>query len=871
MKRTSKKSKTQNKTHVKKDNVVKKQQKKEVKKEVIVKKKELPDLAFYIKNYIGNKTWLIALGLIAIVAVFVFKDYIFHKFVFLFNDIGSDSLNISYPHWKHDELINKIGEKETRWSFFMGMGQSYGSDASGIVQTIMKFPLKLLNLPLNLLSNINEWNEMPHSIAYGQFAKIILIGIVFYVYLRTIKIGKYTSIIGSLLFGFSGYIVLGSTWYHTGSAFSFVFLLFAFEQFLMKKRWYFLPYAFFMLGGYNNYLYGLFIAIYAIFRFFEAEEFNIKKFAIFSSKCFVLAIIGIGISSPALINSFLNIITSPRGVGLVGGGAAEGVTSYAQTLSLFPTFGLESKEHYVAAIMRTFSNDIIGNGTDFRLYRNYLEAPAFYCGILTLLLIPQAFVHFNKKQRIVIGAFMAVWSILIIFPYFRYAYYVFIGDYYKAAMDYFVVISLLVPGLYALNFINKEKKKVNLPVLGGTLVLLLGLLYYPYFKDSVLRVDKDIQSNVRNLLLVYSLLLVLINYHKARLYAQIALISVLIFEVGSFGLESLNEREAVVAKDLTKKQGYNDYTIEAVDYINSIDSSFYRLEKEYKSTTAMHGSLNDAMIQGYYGTSCYSSFNQINYIRFLQEAGIIKKGDETASRWAPGLSSRPLLMNLASVKYYLAKSDTSTYRRFGYVPVKKEGDVYVYKNSFSIPFGFCYDKYITTEEYKALSQLMKDVSMIKSAVVEENADYLNDWAIKLEKYDFSDTTSRYSFEDIKKDISILKQDTLQITQFKNDHIKGKLNLEKNKILFISTSYDDRWAAYVDGKKTSVERIHNGLCGILVDKGEHEIEMKFEPPMQTAGKGISLVSFIIYILLGGYSVYRNREKVSSFLKKKLTKK
>lgn len=864
MKRTSKKNKNQAAVKSKSQSNVKKQQKKTVKKDVKTQK-QVTDISLYIKNYIGNKTWLIAISLIILVAVFVFKDYIFHKFVFLFNDIGSDSLNISYPQWKHGELLKNIGEKGTRWSFFIGMGQSYGGNSPGLVYTIMKFPLMIINLPFNLISNLNGWNTLPHKIAYGQFATIILIGTIFYAYLRTIKIGRYTSVLGALLFAFSGYIVLGSTWYHTGSAFSFVFLLFAFEQFLMKKRWYFLPYAFFMLGGYNYYLYGLFIAIYATFRFFDVEDFNIKKFAVFSSKCLGLALIGIGISSPAIINSFLNIISSPRGAGLAGGTAAEGVTSYAQTLSSFPTFGLENKEHYVTAIMRTFSNDIIGNGTDLRLYRNYLEAPAFYCGVLTLLLIPQAFVHFNKKQKIVMGTFMFIWSMLIIFPYFRYAYYAFTGDYYKAAMDYFVVISLLIPGLYALNFVIKEKKKVKLPVLGITLVLLMVLLYYPYYEKSVLRIDKDIQSNIRNLLLIYSLILVLINYRKARLYAQIALFAVLIFEVASFGAKSLNEREAVAARDLKKKQGYNDYTIEAVDYINSIDTGFYRLEKEYKSTTAMHGSLNDAMIQGYYGTSCYSSFNQINYIRFLQEAGIIKKGDETASRWAPGLSSRPLLMNLASVKYYLAKSDTSTYRKFGYVPIKKEGDIYVYKNSFAIPFGFCYNKYITAKEYKALPQLMKDIAMIKSAVIEDKAEYYKDWILKLEKYDFSDTTSRYSFEDIKKDIAILKIDTLQITHFRNDNIKGKLDLDKAKVLFLSTSYDNRWAAYIDGKKTNVERIHNGLCGILVDKGKHEIEMKFEPPLQTAGNGVSLVSFIIYLALIGFGVYKNRSSILDVLK------
>ncbi len=47
------------------------------------------------------------------------------------------------------------------------------------------------------------------------------------------------------------------------------------------------------------------------------------------------------------------------------------------------------------------------------------------------------------------------------------------------------------------------------------------------------------------------------------------------------------------------------------------DEKFYRITKLRPSGPSVWPSLNDAMVFGYYGTSSYSSFNNINYTNFL--------------------------------------------------------------------------------------------------------------------------------------------------------------------------------------------------------------------------------------------------------------
>jgi len=148
------------------------------------------------------------------------------------------------------------------------------------------------------------------------------------------------------------------------------------------------------------------------------------------------------------------------------------------------------------------------------------------------------------------------------------------------------------------------------------------------------------------------------------------------------------------------KAGYADGSIKAVKYIKSIDRiPFYRIEKDYQSGNSIHGSLNDALAQGYYGTTSYSSFNQLNYVRFLEETGLIVKGDETATRWITGFRGYPLLQTFGNVKYHLSKSENPEFEKFGFEKIARKNGITILKNKFYLPFGYTYDKYIDFNIY----------------------------------------------------------------------------------------------------------------------------------------------------------------------------
>src|SRR6185369_9469619 len=106
-----------------------------------------------------------------------------------------------------------------------------------------------------------------------------------------------------------------------------------------------------------------------------------------------------------------------------------------------PMFATGSALHNITAVMRLFSCDLMGTGSDFKGWENYLEAPTFYTGLLSLILFPAVFGFLDKRRKIIYGVFLSFWILPVLFPYFRYAFWLFTGDYYRA-FSFFVSLTL---------------------------------------------------------------------------------------------------------------------------------------------------------------------------------------------------------------------------------------------------------------------------------------------------------------------------------------------------------------------------------------------------------------------------------------------
>lgn len=818
---------------------------KTVKKEPVQQEPPRPD----IFESLGNKAVWVALGLIFLLAFIVFKDFLLGDKIYLYKDICSDSVNASWPWMVHSaDYISQYGTPS--WSFSMGMGQN-------ILSFSCYDPFDYLLYPFGR-------DTMPYLIIYKELAKILLSGFLIFKFLKLLKMNNYVSILGALMYSFSGYMILGSGWFlFSFEVFNAALLLYAFELLYQRGKWWLFVLPIFFIGisrPFNFWLYGVFLAAYILFRIVLDDKKIISKDTIvLFGKIVGVSLLGLGLSAPLLLEQLQVIIDSPRG---------SGPDSYSATISKTPMFGTPDKVEFGTDVMRFFSNDMLGSGINFRGWTNFLEAPEFYFGIPCLILFSQVFQFLKKNEKRAAIILLVIWLIPIFFPYFRKAFYLFTGDYYRS-YSFFVGFIFLLYSMIGLNRMLTENR-MSVRALLITTGIWLVLLNYPYFPEKGL-VQSGIKLFANVALISYAAIVYFMGKNRSNANYKYALIALLFVELCWFSYTTVHKRDNangignLTAKNLKEKVWYNDYTLDAVDYLKKTDKSFYRLDKNFVSTPAIHGSLNDAMVQGYYSTPSYNPFNQKGYIDYMKTMGVINKVNEYESRWSAGLINRFILESLNDVKYILAirdarRSYSQPTWKITHDSLTQIGDVVVLKNRFNLPLGFGYDKYMKLSVFDALSPAQKDYVSTKACVVNDEDEGK---VSRLSEFHLKDTVAPnlFTFDLLKQNLDTLRKNTMQITEFKPTLIKGSITLPAARMVYFSIPSDKGWSIKENGQALDKFVLSGGMTGVVLGAGTHNLELQYESLNYNKGKTVAFVTLPVLLGLVFFTL-RKKKKIET---------
>lgn len=793
-----------------------------------------PENGGFAKMLAGKELYAL-LGVVFLSILFVFWDFLTFEKTYFFKDIGSDSLNMYYPNLMHmSDYIKQYGG--LTWTFSQGLGQNM-------------FPLWLSDFFTNIILVLFSKESLPYTIAYVEVVKILLCCFVFYKYLSELKLNKFTVSVMAYLFAFSGYIILGGCWtIFSVEALYVAIILYGYERWLNHGKIFWLVAGIALLSFLQPFLlfpYAIFLAAYIPVRYNDVRGGEWGKFPLFLAMTVGLAVIGVAIASYQLFPDVLQYMESPR----VGGEAR-----LIEKLKQQPMFGMADEWLRFTTTFRAFGSDMLGTGSAFQGWQNYLEAPLFYCGILCLVTFPQAFVGMTKSQRIAYGILGGLFFLPILFPYFRYTFWAFAGDYFRTYSLVVTLLLLLFTAKALDNIINTGK--VNLIVLGVTVLALLVLLYTPN-EQFAPAINVGLKSFATLLIFVYAgVLFGLSRGGDMQRYAFIGLAVVVFIEMGYFSSQTVNDRDVVTGEDLKEKIGYNDYTSDAVKYLKEKDKGFFRVNKDYSSGVAIHQSINDAKAQGYFGSASYHSFNQINYIKFLAELNVLDPKDENQTRWAMGVTGRPLLFSLVGGKYWLVRKPETRVESFGYDSIGKVGDVKIMQNRYAAPFGFVYDTVLDEATFKTFSNFAKDQFVLRGCVVANgDADLLSHG----KKFNLADTAVPFSLDQYGVYVNKLKERAFTMTQFKESEIKGNVTLNEPGVLFFSIPFDEGWSATVNGKEAKLYKVNIGFLGLKLPAGKSDVEIKFEPRMMKKGGMVSLCALVVF---AGLVVLSSRKKKES---------
>ena len=774
----------------------------------------------------GRMAWLFA-ALLGLTTAVLFRDFLWPIKSYLFRDIGSDTINSLYPQLDHiAAYLRRWGLPA--WSFNQGMGQNIYPDSLGD--------------PFNWLLYLLGPARVAYGLAYVAVLKVLIAGALFYAYLRLRRIERFAASIVSLCYAFCGTMILGGTWYvYSTTAVYAPIALIACECLLQRRRTWVFPLTVALIAALNPiyiWLFGIFVVVYLMVRYLEHDARDTLTILQLALRAAGLGLLGIAIAAVFVLPSALTMLQSPR-----GGGPA----SARSALLHAPVFALGAPLYYASIVLRSFSSDMLGTGSSFRGWSNYAESPMHYCGLLSLLLAPQLFSSLAGRVQAVIGALAAGALLVYALPWLRHAFWLFSGDWFRT-LSLFLSILLLLFSARALHAVVVDRS-CNPVLLIGTCALLLALLYFPYTfqHDRGNPVNEALQDAAAAFLVIETILLLALSRPNLRMAAEVGLLITVPLELILLSSPSVNDRPVISIDELGQRTGYADQTIDALRLIHRQDPGFFRVEKNYSSSPAAFAGLNDAKVQGYFGTSSFHSFNQPNYIRFLAGMGVIDPTVPAQTSWAPGLARRPVLDAFASVKYWLFRGD---YRQAPFLSnttrlVDSTGQVQVLENKYFIPLGFGLGRYASESQCRALSVNDRDAVLLEAFVIPDSA--IAHYS-RFARWD-SGSGSVYGIPEYIADARRCAQNAMSDLRWDQNRIEGSFSCPTPQILVLSIPFDAGWTARLDGKITPLRRIDFGLTGLEIDPGRHSIALRYRPPLVREGLVISVAGLLALAGIG----------------------
>lgn len=119
---------------------------------------------------------------------------------------------------------------------------------------------------------------------------------------------------------------------------------------------------------------------------------------------------------------------------------------------------------------------------------------------------------------------------------------------------------------------------------------------------------------------------------------------------------------------------------------------------------------------------------------------------------------------------------------------------------------------------------------------------------------YSQTMSNYADR-----VNALKENSLKNAKAEKNTVTGNITVDKDKMLVVTLPYQKGWTAYVDGKKTDIQRVNYQYIGINLKKGTHDIKLHYQLPgikLAFMITGCGIIAFVAIII---FNIVRKRRK------------
>lgn len=629
---------------------------------------------------------------------------------------------------------------------------------------------------------------------------------------------------------------------------------------------------------YIGYMICIFTFIYFQFYYLLNYKFNIKDFLIKFKNYILYSIISIGIISIVVIPIYFSL------------------SSISATKDTFPSI-FETEFNIINFILNNFS---LSKPT--ALISENIPLPNTSSSLLIFILIPLFFINknINKKEKILYALLLLT---LFLCMHNTFINFIWHGFHFPNDLPYrqsfiyiFITIIIAYKSLINIKYINTKKLLITLTVF-ILLIILSKIIKFDNLQNKVLIIN--------TILLIIYFTILIINI-KNKKYTQFALITIVAIETCISCVYNIKPDHN--GKDLDNSIKNYQY----IKNILPQENEFYRIEKinrdtyndpalnnyygisvfssmTYEDISKIQRKLGNGSnnINSYYynlQTPIYNSMFNIKYLvgkfnynkSFYKEnknegikeykypLSIAYKVNNSIKNWDTS-SNNPF-----TVQENFIKESTGFDNMFNKLNINFKDIVpEITNNGYFINSRICSinlendrngDVYLYIDGNNLSSILVNG----ESYFIATNEPYIINLGY-FSKYDDINVTMYFSYGDtsynefniyaysfnennFKKAYNSLNDEILNISSFKENHIKGYINLKESGVIFTSIPYDNSWKIKVDNKYIDFYKIGESYIGFNLNEGYHNIEFIYKTKGLKTGAIISTISLISTIYL-----------------------
>lgn len=577
--------------------------------------------------------------------------------------------------------------KLVMWDMSLG----YGAD---ILSTLNYYAI---GDPLNLLYGFVSPKNTETMYDFMILLRMYLAGITFIIYARKMKKRSYGTVIGALVYVFSGFCFrLGLRHpFFINPMIYFPLLCLGIEKIYQRER----PYVFIfavcvsaMSNYYFLYMLTIFAVIYAWIRFYKyTEENKIKTFFLTILKFGIYYTLGIAMAAVILLPSVIGFL----GNGRYGKGADW------KSLIVYPG------KYYLLFIENFIGYGNMGSNTN----AGYLPI----VGIVVLFtLFSQRMKH--KKYRV---AFIAS-IIALILPIFGYAFNGFSYANNRWAFALSFIVALLTAEMYPRLFVMSKRQQIGIGA--GIIIYTVFCIIVNASGEEILK-NKGIMAACGLIAVFYILLLIFqrLGYDTQKRIVRVSMAILLLISVGVHGYYRFDPKGYAYTQEfMDQGQAYRTLKEDNIRMLSKVnDPSVYRVHAEgyrYKN----YGLINHLnTISGYYSITAKCVTDMIK--------GYDTLGMQYADKYK-GVDQRLGLLSLAGVKYITVAHNSQVAKDvssmgdvpYGVEKLRKKGNITLYKNKYALPFAYAYDSYMTEQQYEQLNGIGKEQAMLAQIILNQH-------------------------------------------------------------------------------------------------------------------------------------------------------